>query len=167
MTLFNAWPDIEVLRWPDQHIKLSDLSLFVGHLPKLKHLALEIDIPLPFDEALIEQPTRISQHQLRVLESSFRRLGHLNGDPAYKLYWYLRELIPNAKLETQPEPYLDSLPDRKFDLACVNSINLMERFLGLMHKHTPSEDTEKVRKRVGLVWDTAIKYCSSILGFLV
>ncbi|CAE6480414.1 unnamed protein product [Rhizoctonia solani] len=153
-SLSNSWPGIEVLRWPDQHIKLSDLPLFVGNLPKLKHLALEIDFPLPFDEALIEKPSRISQHQLQVLESSFRRLGHLNGDPAYKLYWYLRELIPNAKLETRPDPYLDSFPDRKFDLACVNSINLMERFLGLMQKHAPSEDTEQVRKRVGMVWDT-------------
>ncbi|CAE7233071.1 unnamed protein product [Rhizoctonia solani] len=152
--LLYAWPDIEVLRWPDQNIRFADLSLFVENLPRLRHLAMEIDFPFPFDEAIVEQPPRISQCQLRVLESTFHRLGHLNGIAAYKLYWYLRELIPNAKLEIRPEPYLDSLPARKFDLACVNAINLMEQFLELFRQHAPSEDAEKVRKQVGLVWDT-------------
>ncbi|CAE6437886.1 unnamed protein product [Rhizoctonia solani] len=148
--LVTSWPHLEVFRWPHQRVELSDLSLFAKHLPKLKHLALDINIQPSFGGLCPQvQSTKVSRHQLRTLESHFARLGELNDEAASQLYRYLRTLVPYAKLKLPHLFYTVLTDDQKLDENCVIAINHMERFV---QKYNLSKNTD-TQKSVCAVWN--------------
>ncbi|CAE7233078.1 unnamed protein product [Rhizoctonia solani] len=113
----------------------------------------------------------ITQRELRALESDFHGLGTLDGTSATKLHLYLKQLMPHAKLEPLLTVYLESVrnPDRRLDLACVGSMNLMEFFFEIVRNHHPDGATlapgghplsrgDSILTQAALVWDTVRNY---------
>ncbi|KAG8740406.1 hypothetical protein FRC10_004357 [Ceratobasidium sp. 414] len=84
--LATAWPEMEVLKWTAQHVTLEELCLFAEHMPRLRHLALEIKmVPLAQDLDL-ECVSTFRQPVLRILESGFHRLCEFTPKEGCRLY---------------------------------------------------------------------------------
>ncbi|CAE6514462.1 unnamed protein product [Rhizoctonia solani] len=156
--LIYTWPTLTVLRWPEHHVKLSKLSLFAEHLPNLEELAVWIDISGPFGE-LDEKSIKVSQHRLRILESGFHDLGRFGGSFAYKIYRYLRTLIPNAKLKARANSNIISYKDVNVDCTCAAAINVMEELLAFQRHHALDESIEK---QFEMLWTTVYKKAKEI-----
>ncbi|CAE6437891.1 unnamed protein product [Rhizoctonia solani] len=141
--LVHTWPKIEVLRWPHQPAMVSELSRFAKSLPKLRRLALNIDMGSLPGKLNTSPLVDISHQELRALESNFLGFGNLDGSSAAELYLYLRKLVPNAKLEPLISTYLelDSHPSRQLDLALVTSMNLMESYFSMIRDRHPDDSS--------------------------
>jgi hypothetical protein len=85
--LTRTWPDIEVLRWTAQHIKVQELQEFAEFLPRLKHLGVEINMtPLPGDVDMTNV-ANIKRREMRTLESGLHKFSDLGGGDAARIYW--------------------------------------------------------------------------------
>ncbi|CAE6535573.1 unnamed protein product [Rhizoctonia solani] len=123
--LTRTWPNLEVLRWTAQHVKVQELQEFAAFLPRLKHLGVEVNMtPLPEDVDMA-YVANIKRQEMRTLESGLHKFSDFTGNDAARIYWYLSVMWPNARLETRSS-HLDALPGRKLDLFCVNVVNHME-----------------------------------------
>lgn len=167
--LADTWPQIEVLRWPAQHVKPQDLRRFAERLPKLRHLALEVDMdPLP--ETGLAGLTIVKHSTLQVLESGFHRISDLDPTAGASMCWFFLKLWPNAKLRTRGDTYADSLPGRRMDLFCVQTINNIGPFFEFHKTQFPELYEQDVDPRVyetgtlkhlALLWGTSLNHMLS------
>ncbi|CAE6478706.1 unnamed protein product [Rhizoctonia solani] len=174
--LVNTWPQIEVLRWTHQLVKVPQLSQFTKRLPKLKRLALSIDLNSFPDKCDANALVDITHPELRAIESDFHGLGSLDGISAAELFVYLRKLVPHAKLEPLEAAYLESdlSLERKLDLACAMSINLMEMYIDIIRTHQAKEPDpasggclptadESTSTQAAAIWNAVRNYTRDII----
>ncbi|CAE6480409.1 hypothetical protein ACGC1H_003419 [Rhizoctonia solani] len=162
--LTRTWPNLEVLRWTAQHVKVEELQEFAVYLPQLKHLGVEVNItPLPEDIDMTHI-ANIKRREMRTLESGLHKFSDLEGIDAARIYWYLSVMWPNVRLETRSSR-LDALPGRKLDLFCVNVVNHMEPLVLDMQSMVglPPDNFSKgiydyaVQNYVRVMWDAGCK----------
>ncbi|CAE6437896.1 unnamed protein product [Rhizoctonia solani] len=163
--LIRAWPNIEVLRWTAQHVKVEELQEFAEFLPKLKHLAVEVNMtPLPGNVDM-SHVANIKRREMRTLESGLHQFSDLAGGDAARIYWYLTVMWPNARLETRASQ-IDSLPGRKLDLFCVNVVNHMEPLVLDMQSvmGVPADNfsngiyDDAIQNYVRVMWEAGCKF---------
>lgn len=83
--LAEAWPDMEVLIWTARSIPVVQLNLFARHMPKLRHLGLDIKlVPVP-DNTDAVGAALFRNHTLQVLEGGFYELNVCTADEAYEV----------------------------------------------------------------------------------
>ncbi|GAB1527035.1 hypothetical protein RhiTH_010939 [Rhizoctonia solani] len=163
--LTRTWPNLEVLRWTAQHIKVQELQEFALFLPKLKHLAVEVNMmPLP-EEVDMTYIANLKRREMRTLESGLHKFSDLAGNDAARIYWYLSVMWPNARLETRAS-HIDSLPGRRLDLFCVNVVNHMEPLVldmqSVVGVHPDNFSNgiydDAVQNYVRVMWDAGCKF---------
>ncbi|CAE6357243.1 unnamed protein product [Rhizoctonia solani] len=163
--LTRTWPNLEVLRWTAQHVKVQELQEFAVFLPRLRHLGVEVNMsPLPQDIDMT-RIANIKRREMRTLESGLHKFSDLAGNDAARIYWYLSVMWPNVRLETRSSR-LDSLPGRKLDLFCVNVVNHMEPLVLDMQSVVglPPDNfsngiyDDAVQNYVRVMWDTGCKF---------
>ncbi|CAE6432975.1 unnamed protein product [Rhizoctonia solani] len=163
--LTRTWPELKILRWTAQHIKVQEMQEFAVFLPQLKHLGVEVNMtPLPEDIDMA-YVANIKRREMRILESGLHKFSDLAGNEASRIYWYLSVMWPNVRLETRSSQ-LDSLPGRKLDLFCINVVNHMEPLVLDMQSVVglPSDNfsngiyDDAVQNYVRVMWDAGCKF---------
>ncbi|KAF8594622.1 hypothetical protein BDV93DRAFT_549170 [Ceratobasidium sp. AG-I] len=120
-----AWPNMEVLKWTERHVRIRDISLFARHMPRLRYLAFEVDMMPPLDEVDVSSAIMFSCGSLRTLEGGFFQLQGYTSEAGLQFRRYISVLYPNARLETWDSGGRDSVKNRKnaFLLGFLNKFN--------------------------------------------
>lgn len=165
--LAGAWPDMEVFIWTARWVPLPGLWLFAKYMPKLRHLALEIElVPLSEETALVGAAL-FCNSMLRALEGGFYQLHRYTADEAYELhrcvriqkkalviymfFRYLSALYPKAHLENWLDKHTEALSRWKPHEHLL-------RFLNIFSATTCDEpiDAEAKRSLFKRQWDMAM-----------
>lgn len=121
--LAEAWPDMEVLIWTARSIPVVQLNLFARHMPKLRHLGLDIKlVPVP-DNTDAVGAALFRNHTLQVLEGGFYELNVCTADEAYEVQRYMFTLYPNVRLEIWPDTPLEPRIEWKMNDHFLNLLN--------------------------------------------
>ncbi|KAG9078566.1 hypothetical protein FRC06_008304, partial [Ceratobasidium sp. 370] len=154
--LATSWPAMEVLVCTLQVTTLEELQLFAKHMPRLRHLGIEIDmVPLPLDLNM-HSLGAFQRPLLRELESRFDKISDLSPERGLKLYRYFKTLWPHAHLTTPSYPYKETKPSRRMDLVLVHLLNEAKSMKYFSDTPRGSVEVSSVEEFVKRIWEEIV-----------